>query len=135
MRILWILLVMISLSQAHTVEMYEDYSEALGAAKVQQRPLLIYLYMLNCKTCVYMDDAVFADERVVDYLLDNYIVLHLYTNDRSLPQELRVDMSPVFHFIDPSDEGMIESIIGGRDPEHFLELLERGHRLYLKKRQ
>jgi len=117
---------------AHVVEMEEDYTEALQHAEAQDRPLLVYLYMLNCKSCDYMDHAVFTDERIVDYLLEHYVVVHLYTNDRGLPSDLQVEMSPVFHFIDSRDGEMIESIMGGRDPERFLELLKKSYQDFIE---
>jgi len=115
--------------------MEEDYTKALQHAKTEQRPLLVYLYMLNCKSCDYMNDAVFTDERVVDYLMGHYVVVHLYTNDRGLPPDLRAEMSPVFHFIDSRDGEMIESIMGGRDPERFLELLKKSYQEFIEEQQ
>ena len=57
-------------------------------------------------------------------------MVHLYTNDRTLPEDLKVEMSPVFHFIDSQNGEMIESIMGGRDAKRFLELLKRSYQDY-----
>ena len=130
-----ILLFFTLVMSAHEVEMYEDYPEALAKAKAEERPLLIYLYMLNCKTCDYMNREVFTDSEVVTYLSENYVVVHLYTNDRTLPEPLRVELSPVFHFIDAQNGEMIESIMGGRHAGKFLELLRKSHTAYLEERK
>ncbi len=124
MRFFWVLLLTLGTLQAVSIEMHEDYSAALEKAKNEDKPLLIYLYMLNCNTCEYMDSEVFKDEEVIEYLKKNYIVVKLYTNSRELPKELRVEMSPVFHFINSQNGEMMESIIGGRDPHRFLKLLQ-----------
>ena len=125
--LLTVLLLSISLQ---AIEFEEDYKEALSKAKDEKRPLLAYLYMLNCRTCEYMDRKVFTDKKVREYLEKNYVVVHLYTNSKSLPRELRVEMSPVFHFIDSENGEMIESIMGGRDAQRFLVLLQRSYADY-----
>lgn len=132
MRSLFVLLVLLSALQALPVEMYERYPVALKKAKKEDRPLLVYLHMRNCNTCEYMDDNVFTDKSVNDYLTKNYVVVKLYTNDRDMPKELRVEMSPVFHFLNSQNSEMIESIMGGRNAEKFLKLLEESYASYIE---
>ena len=127
MKYILILLLMMSSLQGYSLDMQEEYTEALQKAKNEDKPLLVYLFMLNCLTCEYMDGEVFQDKKVVDYLRKNYVVVKLYTNDRSLPKELRVEMSPVFHFINGQNGEMIESIMGGRSARKFLKLLRKSY--------
>jgi len=127
MKYILILLLMISSLQGLSLDKHEEYTSALKKAQEEDKPLLVYLFMLNCLTCEYMDDEVFQDKKVVDYLRKNYVVVKLYTNDRSLPQELRVEMSPVFHFINGQNGEMIESIMGGRSARKFLKLLQNSY--------
>lgn len=110
--------------------MYEQYSVAMQAAKSQQKPLLVYLHRRNCHACDYMENQVFTDENVAAYLSRNYVVVRLYTNDSGLPADLRVEMSPVFHFLNSDNREIIESIIGGRDAERFLRLLQSCYKDY-----
>ena len=93
---------------------------------------MAYLYMGNCRTCAYMDREVFSNPEVREYLEKHYVVVHLYTNDRTLPKDLKVEMSPVFHFINSQNGEMIESIMGGRDAKRFLELLKRSYQNYVE---
>ena len=125
----FILVLLLTLGSLHglSIDIQESYPEALAKAKKENKPLMIYLYMLNCQTCEYMENHIFADKEVNDYLAKNYVVVHLYTNDKELSKELRVDMSPVFHFINPQNGEMIESIIGGRDANRFLKLLQNSY--------
>ncbi len=127
----YLLIVFLTVISLHALVMEEDYDDALRKAKVQERPLMAYLYMRNCRTCAYMDREVFSDPEVREYLEKHYVVLHLYTNDRTLPEDLKVEMSPVFHFIDSQNGEMIESIMGGRDAKRFLELLKRSYKDYI----
>ena len=110
-----------------SIDVQESYPDALKKAKEEKKPLLIYLYMLNCHTCEYMEKHVFTDKAVHDYLAKNYVVVHLYTNNRELPSDWRVEMSPVFHFINAQNGEMIESIMGGRCAKRFLKLLQNSY--------
>ena len=131
----FILAIFLTMTSLYALEMEENYKEALVKAKAQNKPLLAYLYMLNCHTCQYMDREVFSDVKVQSYLKKNYVVVHLYTNANSLPPELRVEMSPVFHFIDSQNGEMIESIVGGRNATRFLKLLKRSYHDYLQEQK
>ena len=125
----FILVLLLTLGSLHglSIDIQESYTVAMKKAKEENKPLMIYLYMLNCYPCEYMDDHIFTDKKVNDYLAKNYVVVHLYTNDKELPKKLRVDMSPVFHFINPQNGEMIESIMGGRDADRFLKLLQNSY--------
>ena len=135
MRIFLILFLLFSSLQALSVDMQEDYTAALHKAKQEDKPLLVYLYMLNCRACDYMDREVFINTKVIEYLNKNYIVVKLYTNSRALPKELRVEMSPVFHFLNSQNGEMLESIMGGRDAQRFLKLLQNTYMDYREERE
>ncbi len=116
------------------VEMYERYPVALQKAKESDKPLLVYLHRRNCHACDYMENATLTDTKVAAYLNTNYIVVRLFTNDSELPKALRAEMSPVFHFLNARNNEMIESIIGGRDAEKFMQLLQNGYKDYQEER-
>ena len=124
MRLLLVLFLAFSSLQGLSVDMQEDYAEALEKAKQEDKPLLIYLYMLNCYPCEYMDENAFCDKSVIDYLTENYVVVKLYTNDRGLPQELQAKVSPTFHVLNSQNGEMLESVSGGRTAEKFLKMLQ-----------
>jgi len=128
-HIMIIVLFMLSLN-ATSITMQSSYKAALKEAKKTDRPLLIYLSMPHCKTCEYMNKKVLNQEKIVSYLNNHYIVVHLDSDDHTLPRKLRANVSPVFHFIDPRDGEMIESIMGGRNTSKFLKLLKYSYRDY-----
>ncbi len=131
MRFFLILLLTFNTLYGLSVDMQESYPEALQMAKKEEKPLLVYLYMLNCNTCDYMDREILLDKKVISYLNEYYVVVKLYINDRGLPPELEVEMAPVFHFINSQNGEMIESIIGGRSAKRFLKLLQSSYTDYL----
>ena len=59
------------------------------------------------------------------YLADNFVTADLYILDTELPPRYRVKMSPVFTFIDPQEDAIIEQIQGGRRAARFLDTLKR----------
>ena len=119
---------------ASSIIIQSDYLTALKVAKEKDRPLLIYLSMPHCKTCEYMNKKVLNQSDIITYLNTYYIVIHLDADDHQLPRKLRVNVSPVYHFIDPRSGQMIESIIGGRKASKFLKLLKRSYKDYQDER-
>ncbi len=130
MKIWIILLLILSTLHAVPVDMYERYPDALKKAKEDGKPLLIYLHRRNCHACSYMENTIFTDKKVAEYMANNYVVVRLFTNDKELPKALRAEMSPVFHFFNAQSNEMLESIIGGRNAEKFLQLLRNSYEDY-----
>ena len=130
MRYILLLFAVVFSLNALNLTMQSDYKTALKVAKKLHRPLLIYLSMPHCKTCEYMNREVLNQTKIVSYLNKYYIVVHLDSDDHTLPRKLRANVSPVFHFIDPRDGEMIESIMGGRDTSKFLKLLKYSYHDY-----
>ena len=127
MRLLLALLLALTALNAATIGWQHNYQKALAKAKGGDKPLLVYLYLPNCKSCSYMNDNVFSDKRVIDYVEKNYVAVKLYPNDKGLPQALQSGMSPVFYFLNSQNAEVIESVMGGKNAEKFLELLQKSH--------
>ena len=130
MRHIMIIVLFVLSLNATSITMQSSYKTALKEAKKADRPLLIYLSMPHCKTCEYMNREVLNQTKIVSYLNKYYIVVHLDSDDHTLPRKLRANVSPVFHFIDPRTDEMIESIMGGRNASKFLKLLKYSYRDY-----
>ncbi len=130
MRFLLALLLVLSSLNAASIGWQRNYEAALAKAKSEAKPLMVYLYLPNCGTCNYMNKNVFSDKKVIDYINKNYVAVKLYTNDKSLPKKLQSEMSPVFYFLNPQNSEMIESVMGGKNAEKFLELLEESADTY-----
>jgi len=112
-----------------------NYPKALSKAKDADKPLMVYLYLPDCGTCNYMNKNVFTERGVVKYLEKNYVAVKLYTNDKGLPDELKSEMAPVFHFMDPQSSKRIGTVMGGKNAEKFLELLEESYETYTHERE
>ena len=127
MRFLLAIVLTVTALNAASISWQHNYQKALLKAKNEDKPLMVYLYLPNCKTCGYMNGNVFRDRKVIDYMGKNYVAVKLYPNDNGLPAELRSEMSPVFFFLNSQNAEVIESIMGGKNAEKFLKLLQESY--------
>jgi thiol:disulfide interchange protein len=68
---------------------YHDYDEAMAAAKVLNRPLLIDFTGINCANCRKFEAENWDDPTVVDYMKNKFVVASLFTDldDDDLPEQ------------------------------------------------
>lgn len=67
---------------------YFDIEDALEASKKENKPVFIDITGHGCVNCREMEARVWSDERVLSLLRDRFIMVALYTDDKtSLPQE------------------------------------------------
>lgn len=72
----------------HGIDGYFDYEEALAYAKEVKKPLFLDFTGHGCVNCREMEARVWSDKRVLKKLKEDYIVVSLYTDDKtSLPEE------------------------------------------------
>jgi thiol:disulfide interchange protein len=68
-----------------------DYEKALAMAKAQQKPLLIDFTGWACVNCRKMEEQVWTEPEVYNYIRENFILVSLYVDDRQLlPAETRL---------------------------------------------
>lgn len=74
----------------HGIDGYFDYEEALVYAKSVNKPLFLDFTGHGCVNCREMEARVWSDPRVLKRLKEDYIVVSLYTDDKTrLPEEER----------------------------------------------
>lgn len=67
---------------------YFDYKEGLACAKKLNRPVLLDFVGHSCKNCKKMYASVWSDQRVQNILNNEYVVIALYTDDKTeLPKD------------------------------------------------
>lgn len=72
----------------HGLQGYFDYEEGLACAKEQNKPVLIDFVGHSCKNCKKMYADVWSDPEVLKILKSEYIIIALYTDDRTkLPED------------------------------------------------
>ncbi len=67
---------------------YFDFEQGLACAKEQNKPLFVVFKGHACSNCKKMENTVWEDEEVMSMLAQKYVVVGLYTDDRTkLPEE------------------------------------------------
>ncbi|HEY8735368.1 MAG TPA: cytochrome c biogenesis protein CcdA [Puia sp.] len=69
---------------ARGVEPLRDYEEAFSLAKKQHKPLLIDFTGWACVNCRRMEENVWTDPEVKKRMLDSFVVVSLYVDERRL---------------------------------------------------
>jgi cytochrome c biogenesis protein CcdA len=69
---------------SHGVETLRDYEEALALAKKLHKPVLIDFTGWACVNCRRMEENVWTDPEVKKRMLDSFVVVSLYVDERRL---------------------------------------------------
>jgi thiol:disulfide interchange protein len=67
----------------HGLQGYFDYEQGLACAKEQNKPLLIVFKGHACANCKKMENTVWTDTEVHKMLAEKYVLVGLYTDDRT----------------------------------------------------
>ena len=62
---------------------YTDYEEGMAAAKAQGKPVLIDFTGFGCVNCRKMEAAVWTDPKVADMLMNDFVLISLYVDDKT----------------------------------------------------
>ena len=66
---------------------FTDYEAGMAAAKAEGKPVLIDFTGFGCVNCRKMEAAVWTDPRVADKLNNDYVLISLYVDDKTLLKE------------------------------------------------
>ena len=61
---------------------YKDLDEGIAAAKLENKPILLDFTGWACVNCRKMEEQVWSTSEVYDMLLDKYIIISLYVDDK-----------------------------------------------------
>jgi len=123
-RFLLLLLLSVALYGSE-VTWIQSYEQALKTAKNEHKPMLLFMNKPGCGSCEYMKESVFTDEAVVKYLEQNYVSVSLNIHKNDAPKELKVSVTPVFHFLSYDGSKLRETLIGGKTAPFFIKLLKQ----------
>ena len=71
----------------HGLNGYFDYDQALACARAQNKPLFIDFTGHGCTNCREMEATVWSDPRVLEILKNDYIIVALYVDDKTVLPE------------------------------------------------
>jgi len=61
---------------------YKDLKEGITAAKLENKPILLDFTGWACVNCRKMEEQVWSESEVYDILLDKYVIISLYVDDK-----------------------------------------------------
>lgn len=97
------------LTLPHGLQGYFDYDEALACAREQNKPVLVDFVGHTCSNCKKMYAEVWSDPRVLQLLREKFIVVALYTDDKTkLPEN---------EWITSSVDGKVKNTIGKKNQD------------------
>lgn len=71
----------------HGLAGYFDYEQGMACAEEQNKPVFLVFKGHACANCKKMENSVWADQRALKMLSEDYVVIALYTDDRTtLPE-------------------------------------------------
>lgn len=71
----------------HGLNGYFEYEQGMACAKEQHKPVFLVFKGHACANCKKMENSVWADSRALNMLREDYVIIALYTDDRSkLPE-------------------------------------------------
>jgi len=97
------------LALPHGLQGYFKFEEALACAREKNMPLLIDFVGHTCSNCKKMYEQVWSDPKVLEILSNNYVIVALYTDDKTkLPEK---------EWIVSSFDGKTKSTIGKKNQD------------------
>lgn len=140
------------LHMPHGLSGYFDYEQGLACARAQNKPLFIDFTGHGCVNCREMEANVWSDPRVLERLKNNFVIVALYVDDKTmLPEEdwvtssydgkvkktigkkyadfqierYGVNAQPYYVLLDKNEELLIKPKARDLNPDRFVEFLDK----------
>ena len=98
------------LTLPHGLRGYFDIEQGLECAREQNKPVFLSFTGHSCSNCKEMEARVWSDQRVLQHLRNNYIIISLYVDDRTrLPED---------EWITSEIDGRIKNTLGSKNLDY-----------------
>lgn len=91
----------------HGLPGYFDYEQGIACAKDQGKPVFLVFKGHACSNCKKMENTVWLDPEVQKMLAENYVIIGLYTDDRT-----KLDESEIYT---SEDDGKLKDTLGEKN--------------------
>jgi thiol:disulfide interchange protein DsbD len=137
----------------HGLEGYFDYGQGMACAKAQNKPVFIDFTGHGCVNCREMEANVWSDPRVLQRLQNDFVIIALYVDDKTMLPESEwvtstydgkvkktlgkkyadfqitrfgVNAQPYYVLLDPNGELLTEPKAYDLNPDRFVKFLDEG---------
>ncbi len=108
-----------------TIPWLIDFKEAVDQASRENKMVLLDFFNPQCIGCQQMDAVTFSDEKVIDFINNNFIPLRIASSEEQYAVEFMVKWTPRLFVMD--SVGLVHhSTLGFFIPEQFIPSLELG---------
>lgn len=109
---------------ASEITWIKSYTKAADLAKIENKPMLVFINKPDCGACKMMKELVFTDEMIYPYINTHFIPVSLNINKNDAPKALQSDMTPTFHFVKYDGTKIRETLVGGKTGKFYLNILK-----------
>lgn len=78
----------------HFPDAYFDYEQSICCSKQLNKPLMVFFNSLACVNCRRVEETIFSNDSIAEYLREHYLVANLYVDE----QAVAVDTKRVVSF-------------------------------------
>ncbi len=103
---------------------WKGYDEGIAMAKAEKKKVFLYFHADWCGYCRKMDASTFKDNKVINYLTDNYVAIKVNSDkEKKVANDYGVRGLPTSWFLKASSE-KLSSIPGYIDAKRLVSLLK-----------
>lgn len=115
---------------ATEINWLESYTKASQIAKIENKPMLVFINRPDCGACKMMKEVVFKDKIVYPYINENFVPVSLNINKNDAPKDLQSEVTPTFHFVKYDGTKIRETLVGGKTGKFYLNILKEAVAAY-----
>lgn len=132
------------------LDCFKDLAQGLAYAKKVNKPVMLDFTGYNCVNCRKMEEHVWPEQEVYNYLKDDFVLISLYVDDRNpatgedagkyryigkkwhkIQEEyFGANSQPYYVLISPESELLTQPVAYTPDPEEYSEFLRCGLETY-----
>ncbi len=109
---------------AGEIQWSHNYDRTVSLSKKEKKPILMVYSATWCPECNYMEEVVFKDPKLQNYIQTHFLPLSLDITKDSLPKKFTYKGVPTFFVISP-DNRQIGKFEGSADATELIEKLKR----------
>lgn len=140
----------------HGLSGFYDYNEGVAYAQKVGKPVMLDFTGHGCVNCREMEAKIWSDPRVLEILRNDYVIIALYTDDKTtLPENewvttpsgkvlksigkinsyfqterYNINGQPYYVLLDSNEKPMLEPLGYVKTPEPFIQYLTKGVEIY-----
>jgi len=103
-----------------------SYDLAKQIAQKENKLVMVDIALTTCPPCKYLAEKVYTDDKVANYINQNFVPVFYLADQDQLPDEVQnyfTGSTPTILFIKPNGE-LYYRMIGARPPQMFLKIVE-----------